>query len=308
MSRRLIEDFALTDEAAQWAAESWAIALGVVTAEAIQGMAAESASATPPATDAGCVVASNGRIPDGDDPSRLLRHVSTANSVVNPADGAVMLRIPSGEFLMGDDDQKDNPRRRVFLDAYWMYKSLVTVAQYMKFCEATGRAPAPAPCWGRPSDHPVVNVSWIDAEAYAAWAGVTLPTETQWERAARGADGRLYPWGSMWDASRCVSSVGTPRASTAACGSAVGGASVYGVLDLAGNVWEWCSDWFDDCYLSSAPLRNPEGPPSGVRRVLRGASWNDNQRLVFRTSVRFRHDPLDRSISIGFRCAAPLER
>jgi formylglycine-generating enzyme required for sulfatase activity len=186
-----------------------------------------------------------------------------------------------------------------------MYKNLVTVAQYRRFCEATGRSMPDAPGWGWHDDHPIVNVSWDDARAYAKWAGVSLPTEAQWEKAARGTDGREYPWGNDWDASKCVNSVGSNSpGGTKAVGSCPAGASPYGGLDMAGNVWEWCADWYGSGYYASSPGRNPAGPASGETRVLRGGSWLYGNATLFRSANRNYLIPSLRLNYLGFRCAA----
>ena len=293
LCRRLCDEFALEEDAAQWSVESWALALGIALAPAQPAIVSEAPAEAP-------------AIGPQDLP-RLLRAAKTAQVFVNPIDDATMLWIPGGEFLMGDDDQKDNPRRRVYLDAFWMYKNPVTVSQFMHFCGATGHAPPEAPPWGWRDDHPVVNVSWHDAAAYGAWSGTGLPTEAQWERAARGADGRLYPWGDAWDASRCAHSAGSARTATVPAGSYAAGASPLGLLDMAGNVWEWCADWYGEAYMRTAPGRNPEGPLAGERRVLRGGSWNDNMPFIYRTAMRFRYDPTGHFFSFGFRCAASAD-
>ncbi len=220
---------------------------------------------------------------------------------VNPVDGAVMIYIPAGEFLMGSNDYDDEkPRRNVYLDGYWIYKYPVTVAQYRKFCQATGRQEPPPPDWGWKDDHPIVNVSWNDAVAYAKWARVRLPTEAEWEKAARGTDGRRFPWGNEWDAKKCNTWESGPRRTTAV-GSYADGASPYGIQDMAGNVWEWCADWYDAHYYKSAPNRNPTGPDSGKYRVLRGGSWYyyvRNCRAALRSTVA----PAVRLNNNGFRC------
>jgi formylglycine-generating enzyme required for sulfatase activity len=210
-------------------------------------------------------------------PTRAKRGDTWTNSL----DGAVMLYIPAGEFTMGGnayDDEK--PQRKVHLDGYWIYKHEVTVAQYRKFSQATGRDMPQAPDRGWKDNYAIVNVSWEDARAYADWAGVALPTEAQWEKAARGTDGREYPWGNEWDASKCANSL----SSTKPVGSYAGDLSPYGLHDMAGNVWEWCADWYDSSYYADASKDNPTGPANGTARVLRGGSW-------------------DRGVTTDFRCA-----
>jgi formylglycine-generating enzyme required for sulfatase activity len=204
-------------------------------------------------------------------------------------DGAEMVYVPAGPFLRGDADQSDNPRRTVTLDAFWMYKTPVTVAQYRNFCQVTGRAMPTAPSWGWKEDHPLVNVNWEEAAAYCGWAESQLPTEAQWEKAARGTDGRTYPWGNGWDHEMLWSSAGEKRTSTAPVGSFPAGASPYGCLDMAGNVWQWCADWYDANYIKNASATNPTGPATGQYRVLRGGSWKGNflNESYFRSTFRF---------------------
>lgn len=197
---------------------------------------------------------------------------SRGTTAVNPKDGAAMVWVPAGEFLMGSNDgaSDEKPQRTVYLDGYWMYKYEVTVAQYRKFCHETGRKMPEAPDWGWKDDHPIVNVSWNDGKAYADWAGARLPSEAEWEKAARGTDGRMYPWGNKWDASKCMT---TPLTSIRPVGSYDSGASPYGCMDMEGNAWEWCADWYDGGYYKIAPSRNPKGPSGGRYRVLRGGSY-----------------------------------
>lgn len=288
LARRLSDELAMQEEAAKWAVETWALALGVIKPADISLAVSAAPVAAPVSTPSFAPLASR-----------------TGDVHINPVDDAIMLRVPPGEFLMGDDDQKDNPRRRVGLDDFWIYKTPVTVRQYRRFCEATHREMPEAPGWGWQDEHPVVNVTWHDAAAYSTWAGVFLPTEAQWEKAARGADGRFYPWSSKWDSARCVNSVGNMRNSTAPIGSCLQGASPFGALDMAGNVWEWCADWYNENYPRISPRDNPIGPAAGDRRALRGGSWSDNMPFLFRSAMRFRHNPQGKFISFGFRCAAP---
>jgi len=129
--------------------------------------------------------------------------VKEGNRHINAKDRAEVVYIPAGEFTMGSKPgvgkSDEQPEHKVDLDGYWIYQTKVTVAQYRQFCQATGRSMPNAPSWGWKDDHPIVSVTWDDATAYAKWAGAALPTEAQWEKAARGTDGRIYPWGNEWD-------------------------------------------------------------------------------------------------------------
>ena len=243
-----------------------------------------------------------------------------------------MILIPAGEFIMGSVDEYDseqpihevyldgyddeNPVHRVYLDAYHIDRYPVTNAEYKKFVEATGhRKPSHWKGSDYPPDqasHPVVNVSWKDAVAYAQWAGKRLPTEAEWEKAARGTDGRRYPWGDEWDKSKCnvwESGIGgtTPVGKYSPVGD-----SPYGGADMAGNVWEWCNDWYNGGYYTISPARNPMGPPSGKTRtkVVRGGAWYGNGDSAWysngdsaRSAYRGNLDPSDRDDDVGFRCA-----
>lgn len=222
----------------------------------------------------------------------------------NPIDGADMVYVPAGGFTMGSSKNRDSLfQHDVYLDGYWMYKTEVTVAQYRKYCEAVELEMPIAPQWGWKGDHPIVNVSWDDARGYCEWAGVSLPTEAQWEKAARGTDGRTYPWGNEFDASKCVCSPDNMRKSTAPVGSCPSGASPYGCLDMAGNVWEWCADWQNDDYYVNAIPVNPPGPETGTYRVLRGGGWYFSSENYFRCALRSMQVRSRRYMNIGFRCA-----
>ncbi len=237
-------------------------------------------------------------------PVTLEPGTETGQQCVNPQDQAVMVWVSAGEFLMGRkdgrEDSDERPQRKVYLDGYWMYKNSVTVGQYRKFCAATKHAMPPEPSWKWQDDNPVVNVTWDDADAYTKWAGVALPTEAQWEKAARGTDGRIYPWGDVWDAAKCVNGFNSGHR-TQPGGSIPADISPYGCLEMVGNVWQWCADWYYDCYYRVAPAKNPTGPAVGIRRVIRGGSWYFEDPYDYRTSYRAKGKPSERINFCGFR-------
>ena len=243
-----------------------------------------------------------------------------------------MILIPAGEFLMGSDPEKDRdarddeqPQHTLHLSDYAMARTPVTNAQYAAFLRAT-RYPPPTHwrClfWksrrspiGR-QDHPVINVSWHDALAYCRWLSeVTgkafcLPSEAEWEKAARGSDGRIYPWGDVWNPECCNIGEGRKKAGTTPVEAYPQGASPYGLLDTVGNVWEWTRSLWGR-KLSRPEFRYPYDPADGrenlkarsdVRRVLRGVSFY-NDRHVARCASRYRYSPRNRYRSIGFRVA-----
>jgi len=227
-----------------------------------------------------------------------------------PADGMVMVYVPAGEFLMGSSDadgqaeDNEKPQHTVYLDAYWIDRTEVTNAQYRKCVEA-GACPEPG-CWDEDSynapGQPVVCVSWDDAQTYAASVGGRLPTEAEWEKAARGTDGRMFPWGNnVPDCNRASYSNCVER--PAIVGSYLAGASPYGALDMAGNVWEWVADWYDEGYYARSPARNPQSPASGDSRVLRGGAFDGAAGLV-RCAYRYGYAPDYRYLNRGFRLVA----
>jgi len=218
-----------------------------------------------------------------------------------------LVYVPAGEFLMGSADgdadayDDEKPQHRVYLDAFWMDRTEVTKDQYQQ-CVAAGKCAAPS-CRGTgQGNHPVVCVSWQDAADYCAWAGRRLPTEAEWEKAARGTDGRKYPWGNEAPDCNRLNYGGCVNNNTSAVGSYPKGASPYGALDMAGNVWEWVADWYDAKYYAGSSARNPTGPASGEYRVVRGGSWFGHQRGV-RAAYRDRYLPDYCNVNIGFRCA-----
>jgi formylglycine-generating enzyme len=251
-----------------------------------------------------------------------------ADSVVGK-DGAPMILIPDGSFTMGTDDvgsgwQQGNPNEHpehpVTLTRYYIDQFEVTIARYAKFLEATKHSPPPS--WdddavASAGDRPVVGVDWQDANAYCAWAGERLPTEAEWEKAARGTDKRRFPWGDMqpfvdianYNRGLWVSyPITLAPVTSGAEGMSIrhglkdGGKSPYGLYHMAGNAAEWVADWYDREYYAKAPKENPTGPAEGEKKVLRGGSWGDPPRNI-RVTVRFSADPEFRDTSIGFRCA-----
>lgn len=240
-----------------------------------------------------------------------------------------MVKIPAGTFLMGSDKKVDRnayqpefPQRRVYLDAYEIDKYEVTTVQFLKFVLATDRKPLID--WQYEggnfqetmANHPVMHVSWFDADAYCRWAGKRLPTSAEWEKAARGEDGRIYPWGNE--------PAGLSRANFGRTGLSGpvrdrperlllyppiisvdkydNGVSPYGVFQLAGNVAEWTADWYDPHYYKTAPDRNPKGPEKGTQRAFRGGGWIDSTPSV-RPAQRNGTDPNTKMNWLGFRCA-----
>ena len=231
----------------------------------------------------------------------------------NPKDGAVMVFVPAGEFLMGSDEGSpdEKPVHRVTLDGYWIYRYEVTVAQYRKFCQETGREMPTKPPWGWEDDYPVVNVSWEQARAYCEWAGGRLPTEAEWEKAARGTDGRKYPWGNDWVDNWCAHAIGMKEGpGTVPVGSYPRGVSPYGLYDMSGNALEWVADWYSENYYATAPPRNPTGPESSTTgsRVVRGGArhpkfvaWHLRCTSRYWTLPDFGFD------HYGFRCVADAD-
>ena len=240
-----------------------------------------------------------------------------------------MMLVPAGEFLMGSDKKTDRlayrgeiPQRRVYLDAFEIDKYEVSNLQYLKFILATGRNPQLD--WRYDggnfqeamAHHPIMHVTWQDADAYCKWAGQRLPTEAEWEKAARGEDGRKNPWGDQ--------SAGLSRANFGRTGLSgpvrdrperslmyppiiavdkyENSVSPYGLHQTMGNVAEWVSDWYDQDYYKTAPDRNPQGPKSGTQKAFRGGGWMDST-TTMRVAMRNGTDPNTKINWLGFRCA-----
>ena len=220
-----------------------------------------------------------------------------------------MVLVPAGKFTRGSnlaDDEK--PARSIYLNAFYMDQYEVTVGQYAKYLDVTGMEEPPDWIIMNQIQHqkrPVVNVSWEDAVNYCKWAGKRLPTEAEWEKAARGTDGRIYPWGNEaptrlhanygrkeWDDHMALSPVGSFEA----------GKSPYGIYDMAGNAWEWVFDWYEDDFYAKSPDKNPIGPAKGIEKGVRGGSWLYVAEFL-RSAHRFNAQPMNRHFGYGFRCA-----
>jgi len=253
-----------------------------------------------------------------------------------PRDGMAMVYVPAGEFIMGmdadealsicqqyrPDCQKDwftdeEPVHTVYLDAYWIDQTEATNGMYAS-CVDSGACSPPVYLWshtrsryfGNPdySNYPVIFVTWYDAAAYCEWAGARLPSEAEWEKAARGTDAYVYPWGN--NDITCSLANFWPSYSTQGCvddttpvGSYPSGKSPYGAYDMAGNVWEWVADWYERDYYSSSPYSDPQGDIPGGTRVLRGGSWYYFE-YGSRSTRRVGHGPSVIFYGIGFRCSS----
>jgi formylglycine-generating enzyme required for sulfatase activity len=229
-----------------------------------------------------------------------------------------MVLVEAGEFLMGSTDahpdaaSDEMPQHKVYLDAYYIDRTEVTNAMYRAcveagFCTPPGQIKSFAgyDYYGNPDfdDYPVVYVNWNQAVSYCGWRKARLPTEAEWEKAARGTDGRLYPWGEECDCTRAnYGGTSGCAGDIAKVGSYPEGASPYGLLDMSGNVWEWVNDWYLDIFYQDSPLKNPKGPSSGERRIVRGGSWNAGA-VLLRAANRQYFSPSYSDGYLGLRCA-----
>lgn len=234
---------------------------------------------------------------------------------ISEADGMVQLFVPAGSFTMGSSTEDQNalaferPQREVTLDEFWIDQTEVTNGQYT-LCVAAGRCRAPISVRSAMrldyannpdyQNYPVIYVGWSDARNYCEWAGRRLLSEAEWEKAARGTDARIFPWGNN-QPNQTRANFNNLRADTTPVGSYPDNASPAGALDMAGNVAEWVNDWYLGAYYTTAPLLNPLGPDTGTSRVVRGGAWNSDLRNI-RTANRYNYGPTGRENFIGFRC------
>lgn len=269
---------------------------------------------------------------------------------INPADSAELVYVPTREFIMGSDSaelasvwqrfhwdprelaftRSEQPAHRVRVDGFWIYRNLVTVAQYRHFCEVTYRPAPQAAAYAQQDDFPVVQVSWQLASDYCAWAGGRLPWEAEWESAARGTrtgiDGRartVFVWGDSLPVGRVANLAdetfrkanyynhpnfhvfaGYTDGYVTASPVRAFPASETGVYNLAGNVLEWCGDWYGRDYYRHSPVHNPKGPATGSQRVLRGGAF-DTTPTITRIARRLGNAPDIRHNEKGFRCVQP---
>jgi len=238
--------------------------------------------------------------------------------IENKKDNQLLILIPDGEFLMGSNKREDDkagydeiPQHFHYLKSYYIGIYPVSNRQYKRFVDETGHHPPNVADRGKPvwqgntypeeyGDHPVVCVSWLDAVAYCRWSGLSLPHESQWEKAARGSDGRIYPWGDIWDDKKCRFSGNRGEENTCKVWQYPAGKSPYQLLNMSGNVWEWCEDRYDAKVYERYADGDYSLSRNGNGLVLRGGSWGDyagDARSAYRSGLA----PDRRYIYCGFR-------
>lgn len=225
-----------------------------------------------------------------------------------------MVPVPAGEFTMGSEEGgfDEKPIHRVYVDAFKINQYEVTQAYYAEFVKATNhRSPLSRYVkninYFNDQNQPVIYVTWEDADEYCRWRGERLPTEAEWEKAARGVDGSPWPWGK--DSKPVFANFlgdGDPVHYTSVVGSFENDKSSYGLYDVAGNVREWVGDWYEEQYYRHSPARNPKGPDQGEMKSMRGGSWNDSP-ISGTTTARMKMFPDYRDTTVGFRCAQSIK-
>jgi formylglycine-generating enzyme required for sulfatase activity len=226
--------------------------------------------------------------------------------IVRTMDGAEMVYVSAGEFLMGSGQQDPDaaPVHRVTLSAFFIDRYEVSVGQYRRHLAATG-TPEPEALRDASAELPATNVNWYEARDYAEWAGARLPTEAEWELAARGLESLRWPWGNEWDPARCRwSGSQDDGGGPAPVNARPTGRSPWGVQNMIGNVAEWCADWYSGGFYGVSPSGDPVGPPEGDYRVVRGGSYASDRMSLYAAGRRNAR-PDYRSSAIGFRCVVP---
>lgn len=231
-------------------------------------------------------------------------------------DGREMILIPEGVFTRGSDEGgfDEKPEQEIYLDAFYADKYEVSVKAYNKYRKAAEYVKPSVPFFAGDStimdtpEFPVVGVSWYDAVNFCEWAGKRLLTEAEWEKAARGTHGLVFPWGNEFQRNRAnLAGTADGYEYMAPVGSFPMGRSVYGVYDMAGNVSEWVEDWYDQFYYEQAPMMNPTGIGKSKNRVFRGGSW-DARKVDIRPAKRFAATPGRKDSIVGFRCGKSKDK
>ena len=254
------------------------------------------------------------------------------------SDGAFLVLVPTGSFVIGSNngDNDEKPKRKIYVNSFWIDQHELSASRFARFVIQTrykttaekkgwswvwdstlkkGRGwwkkekgaswknpKGSSSDWKKIPDQPVSQVTWFDANSYCSWAGREMPTEAQWERAARGDDERIFPWGNQRDPRNAnLKGKKDGYSGVSPVGSFPKGASVFGVLDMSGNVWEWVADWYASTHYQSIKLKNPLGPLKGKKKVIRGASWGSKLSWS-RVSNRYSRNRNYRNNKIGFRC------